>query len=193
MSRILGAILAGGQSRRFGSDKAMALLDDRPLIEHVIAALTPQVAAIVVCGRAYPGQRCIRDLPALDLGPLGGLNAALALAAAEGFTAVLSVGCDLPGLPPDLASSLASGAATYIQSCPIVGLWPASLAPRLAAHLATAADRSLRAWARAVRATPVDFTLTNINRPEDLAAYSIEASSLSTGHVANVVSESAKA
>lgn len=193
MSRILGAVLAGGRSRRFGSDKAMALLGGVPLIEHVLRALAPQVDALIVCGRVHPGQRCINDLPGPGLGPLGGLNAALALAAAEGFTAVLSAGCDLPDLPPDLAAGLAGPGATYIEGCPIVGWWPATLAPRLAAHLAVTPDRSLRAWIRAENANPRSVPLANINRPQDLAAYSIAASSESTGHVENVVSESARA
>ena len=33
--KTLGAILAGGGSRRFGSDKAAAWLDGRALIDHV--------------------------------------------------------------------------------------------------------------------------------------------------------------
>lgn len=193
MSRILGAVLAGGQSRRFGSDKALALLGGKPLIEHVLAALAPQVDALIICGRVHPGVRSVPDLPAPGLGPLGGLNAALALAAAEGFAAVLSVGCDLPDLPPDLATRLAGPGVTYVESCPIVGWWPATLAPLLATHLAVTVDRSLRAWIRAQNANPQSVPLANLNTPADLEAYSIEASSLSTGHVANVVSESAKA
>ncbi len=51
--RLLGAVLAGGQSRRFGSDKALALLDGRPLIAHVIAALAAQTEAVIVCGKEW--------------------------------------------------------------------------------------------------------------------------------------------
>ncbi len=35
--KLLGAVLAGGSSTRFGSDKALALLAGKPLIEHAIA------------------------------------------------------------------------------------------------------------------------------------------------------------
>ena len=38
MSR-LGAVIAGGRSSRFGSDKAMALWQGRPLIDHAIDRL----------------------------------------------------------------------------------------------------------------------------------------------------------
>ena len=48
---ILGAILAGGQARRFGSDKAQALWRGRRLIDHVADALGSQTTALVVCGR----------------------------------------------------------------------------------------------------------------------------------------------
>ena len=37
--RILGAILAGGQARRFGSNKALARLHGEPLIAHAARAL----------------------------------------------------------------------------------------------------------------------------------------------------------
>ena len=38
-------------SRRFGSDKAMARIDGVTLLDHVHAALLPQVDDIVLCGR----------------------------------------------------------------------------------------------------------------------------------------------
>jgi molybdopterin-guanine dinucleotide biosynthesis protein A len=50
----LGAIIAGGKATRFGSDKAAALLNGRPLIEHVADGLREQVDALIVCGRAWP-------------------------------------------------------------------------------------------------------------------------------------------
>ena len=201
MSRLLGAVLAGGRARRFGSDKAVALLDGVALIDRVLAALGPQVDAVVVCGRAHPGTPSLDDLPAPDLGPLGGLNAALAHAAAHRFDAVVSVGCDLPGLPPNLVAHLGPGPA-YIADCPIVGRWPATLAPMLHPWLGLPdGDRSMRGWVRLVGACAIEgVRLTNINTQADLAAcahrmraYSIDASSLSNGQVANVVSESASA
>ena len=53
--RVLGAIIAGGQSRRFGSDKALAVIDGRPMIAHVTEALRPQVEMVAICGRDWPG------------------------------------------------------------------------------------------------------------------------------------------
>ena len=50
--KLLGLILAGGQSSRFGSDKAAALHQGRPLINHVADALRPHVDALAVAGLA---------------------------------------------------------------------------------------------------------------------------------------------
>jgi len=173
--RLLGAVLAGGHSSRFGSDKALAELHGRPLLEHAATALAGQCAGVIVCGREWPGLVSVMDRPALDLGPLGGLNGALHHAKANGFDAVLSVGCDTPLLPSDLASRLARvGQAAYLRDLPIIGLWPVRLAEQLDAHLAICEDRSLRTWGRAADAvaTTIDCSVANINRPEDLAAIS---------------------
>jgi hypothetical protein len=74
MSRTLGAILAGGRSRRFGSDKALARLGGERLIDRAAAALRPQVDRLIVCGRVMPAMVCVADRPSPDLGPLGGLG-----------------------------------------------------------------------------------------------------------------------
>ncbi len=169
MSRVLGAVLAGGQSRRFGSDKALALLDGVALIEHALAALAAQTDAMTVCGREYPGLACVADRPAPGLGPLGGLCAALAYAQRHGFDAVLSAGCDLAGLPDDLVARLASGPA-YVADCPVVGLWPVRLAPALDLWLGTGeGDRSMRGWTRVSGARGVALDgIVNVNTPSDL-------------------------
>ena len=193
-SRVLGAVLAGGRARRFGADKAAARVNGVALIDLAAGTLARLVAAVVIVGRDHPGMCSLADLPGPGLGPLGGLAGALAHAAAHGYDAVLSTGCDIPELPGDLLARLSPGPAC-LAACPLVGLWPADLAPLLAAHLAQAeADRSLRGWAAKVAARAVDGPPPpNLNTPDEFAAYSIAASSASNGAVANVVRLSASA
>lgn len=167
--RLLGAILAGGQSRRFGGDKAHATYRDKRLIDCVAEALQAQCEQVVVCGREEQAFTCIPDLPEADLGPLGGLNAALAYAAQEGFTHVLSAGVDAPNLPHDLAQTLDGEGAAIVQSQPVVGLWPVDLASILASYIEDG-GRALYGFADGVTARRIAFDppLMNVNRAEDL-------------------------
>ena len=176
MTAILGAILAGGRARRFGSDKAVAMYAGRTLLDHVIAALQLQTTAVVVCGRrsadfTAAAVAAIPDRPAPDLGPLGGLNAALHHARSHGFNQVLSAGCDTPLLPGDLTAHLAGPGPAFVRDMPIIGLWPVALAGDLDRHLATAGDRSMQRWVRSVGARVVELAeaTPNINTPADLA------------------------
>lgn len=162
----MGAVLAGGASRRFGSDKALHIWCGRSLIRHVIDAIRPQVSALVVVGRDFPGEDTVADRDATE-GPLGGLCAALCAARARGFDAVLTSGCDLLGIPFNLAERLTPGPAIAAGQ-PLLGLWPVGLADQLKAHLA-AGNRSLRSWVAASEATAIDFgPITNINTLHDL-------------------------
>lgn len=163
--RLLGAVLAGGESRRFGSDKALALLHSRPLIEHAIAALVARTEAVIVCGREWGDS--VPDRPAPGLGPLGGINAALHAAAARGYDAVLTAPCDIAGLP-----LLPFEGAGFAAEMPVIGLWPAALAPLLDAYLEAFPDRSVRGWARSAGVPAVAIgPLPNFNTPADLTAY----------------------
>jgi molybdopterin-guanine dinucleotide biosynthesis protein A len=166
---LLGAILAGGQARRFGSDKAQALFEGARLIDRVATALTAQCDAVVVCGRMEPGFACIPDWPEAGLGPLGGLAAALRHARERGFEQVLSTGVDVPDLPLDLAATLAAEGAAIVESQPVVGLWPVGAAPLLDRFLA-GGGRSLYRFADHVGARRVELprALMNVNFPEDL-------------------------
>ena len=174
MSRLLGAVLAGGRSSRFGSDKAEALWQGKPLIQHAIDALRPMVDDLVLCGRAYGDIGAIADRPSAGLGPLGGLNAALHHADAHGFAAVLCAGCDTPLLPAALLERLrASGGPAYVGRLPVIGYWPARLAGPLDMFLSEQRKHAIRAWADAVGAEAVDWPgLANINEPKDIAALS---------------------
>jgi molybdenum cofactor guanylyltransferase len=169
--KLLGAIIAGGGSTRFDGDKAAAMLDGRALIDHVAALLMPQVDALVVCGREWPDFISVADRPLPDLGPLGGLCGALHYAAANGFDAVLSTGCDV--LPvPDLRVLAGPGAAV-IEGQRLFGFWPVALFHQLNTHLTTQTDRSLRTWIAnsGARSVSCGESLYNLNTRADLENY----------------------
>ena len=94
------AVLAGGQSRRMGRDKALLQLGGQTLIERVLAVAHPLGYPRVIIGD--PSSYGHLGLPVhpdrrSGLGPLGGLYTALSTTAAP----VLLLACDLPFLTPD--------------------------------------------------------------------------------------------
>lgn len=161
---ILGAVLIGGQSSRFGSDKAAAEWNGRTLAEHAAALLGQHVDAVVEVGGAG-----LPDLPRPDLGPLGGIAGALDHAAGNGFATVLTIACDMPRVPTALIWALLRRAPAYCSDAPVLGHWPATLASQARAQ-AEREDRSVRSWAREIGALPIHspVPLGNVNRPEDL-------------------------
>lgn len=169
--RLLGAIIAGGKARRFGGDKALAQLHGKPLLQHVIDGLHPYCEAMIICGRDWPNMMCVADAPHPDMGPLGGLCAALHYAQAHGFDAVLSAGCDT--LPiPDMAKLLGDTAAVVAGQY-LFGFWPVTLAAQLTQHLATQDNHSMMFWLTTSSARrivyPTEFY--NLNTQSDFALY----------------------
>lgn len=169
LGAVLGAILAGGQARRFGSDKAHAEFAGKRLIDHVADSLGAQTTALIICGRDEPGFGCVPDEPEAGLGPLGGLLAALRFAESNGFAHVLSTPCDVPDLPQNLIVQLAGDGACIVASQPVVGLWPVALEADLTEFIVQG-GRALYGYADKVGARQVEITppLLNVNRPEDL-------------------------
>lgn len=169
--KLLGAVLAGGRSSRFGSDKAEALLAGRRLIDHAAAALADPCDALVVVGRDDPLFDCVPDRPARGLGPLGGLAGALAAARDRGFDAVLSCPVDVPRLPDALLALLTPGPAA-IAGQPTIGWWPVPLLPELLDFIDRDGKRSVRGFALQVGARLVHAPspIVNINRQTDLTA-----------------------
>lgn len=105
-----GAVLAGGLSRRFGSDKARAPWAGRTLVETVAGTLTElfgETLLVVKDPSAFrfvsgPGLRAEKDLYG-DQHPLGGLATALARAKSP---RVFVCACDMPFLSPELVARL---------------------------------------------------------------------------------------
>lgn len=170
--RTAAVVLAGGQARRFGEDKALALYRGKPLIDWSIAALEPHAELLLVSGHDHPQHPVVADLPEAGIGPLGGLAGALSFAADRGFSHLLSAPCDTPRIPPALLTELArSKGACYAESCPVIGCWPTDLAPALIAYLAHDMPRAVRRWAEHVGAAAIGGypAIENINHVADLA------------------------
>jgi molybdenum cofactor guanylyltransferase len=182
-TRILGCVYAGGKSSRFGSDKTMALFHDKPLLQHAIEKLEPQCQQVVLLGGTIRFDKItLPDQPVPDQGPLGGLCAALNFAAEQLFHWVVTIPCDMPHLPGDIARALimeaeathapACAAATEAQLYPTVAVWRPMLAERLTDWMEHSESRALHrffASCNGVRHQIQDWRLlTNINRRGDM-------------------------
>lgn len=110
---VSGVVLAGGQSRRLGRDKAVEIVGGQPIIRRVlerVAGLTSEnivVAADQSRGDALPLLDNTRVVPDVypGMGSLGGIFSGLA--AARNEWAVVAA-CDMPFLNPDLLGYLLS-------------------------------------------------------------------------------------
>jgi molybdopterin-guanine dinucleotide biosynthesis protein A len=173
VTRLLGVVLAGGQARRFGRDKALATLAGIALLDHAAQALRPFTDDIAIVGRDSPAYVSIADWPAAGLGPLGGLCGALLHARDRDFDAILSLPCDTPSLPAGLLGDLAGrSVASFVATTPVIGLWPCALADRLSVYLDHGGNLAVRAWAEEIGAEALDGwpPIPNVNRPDDLAS-----------------------
>jgi len=138
-------VLAGGQSTRMGRDKALLELHGRPLVQHMLGMLCSPGFAPRICGTRSDLTRFAAVVPDNfpGAGPLGGLEAALALSGSE---LNLFVPVDLPAMPPEFLRWLAeraerSQAVATIPRCrgrlqPLCAVYSCRLLEGLRASLA---------------------------------------------------------
>ncbi|TAJ70281.1 MAG: molybdenum cofactor guanylyltransferase [Phenylobacterium sp.] len=187
--RLAVVVLAGGAGSRIGGAKPRRRLGRTTLIGHALdlaQAYGRQVAVAVRDESQVSGAveaRLLLDDPDIE-GPLAGLASALGFARGLGADWVLTLPCDSPRLPPDLALRLQQAlrlgeAAALARSGgrlhPTCALWRVGCLEALTAYLATG-RRSLKGFAATVGMRVVDWPLAetdpfaNANTPEELAA-----------------------
>lgn len=112
MTTISAVILAGGQGKRMGGvDKGLQLLQGKPLIQHILLRLTPQISQISINANrnqtdyAQYGYPVFTDELTGFQGPLSGMLTGLNYANTD---YVLFVPCDCPYLPFNLTEKLIS-------------------------------------------------------------------------------------
>jgi len=190
---VVGVLLAGGLSRRMGGgDKTLRLLGGRPLLQHVIDRMRPQVATLVINANGDParfapfGLAIVADSVPDFAGPLAGILAGLDWAAEHrpDYAYVVSVATDAPFLPTDLVARLSEGmeregadlacAASGGQPHPVIGLWPVGLRGDLRDALTAQGIRKVDVWTARYKLATVEFAagpidpFFNANRPDDL-------------------------
>lgn len=196
-------ILAGGRSSRMGGgDKCLLPLDGRPLLAHVLERMSPQVSSIMINSNSMPdlfaafGWPVSADIMPGYQGPLAGLLTGMTWAARAqpDATHILSVSCDTPFLPHDLAQRLGEG----IETCdiaiardetsvhPVIGLWPVALANRLACDMKHSDIRGVYQWLRQFRVHEIAFDagyFCNLNTRDELQQ--AESSFLNSSNAGN--------
>jgi molybdopterin-guanine dinucleotide biosynthesis protein A len=186
---LIGAILAGGQSRRLGRDKATLPLGGEPLACRLARLLAPLAEEVWLITND-PGRHARLGLPLVTdlipgLGPLGGLATALFHARTPW---VLLTAVDHPCLAPPLLAALAQARGrlarpvlvcrTAIGLAPFPGLYATRLLPRVQEFLRQ--DQTVRRFLAACRPQvwepaqwhlfdPEGRSFLNLNRPEDVA------------------------
>ncbi|HER27281.1 MAG TPA: molybdenum cofactor guanylyltransferase MobA [Rhodospirillales bacterium] len=197
---IAGVVLAGGQGRRLGGvDKASARLGGKPLIEHVIDRVSPQVSGLIINAAGDPARFANLELPVVAdvvdgfAGPLAGVLTGLEWLQCHrpNVEWLVSFAVDTPFLPGDLVARLATAVASddADMACarsagrchPVIALWPAHLAQELRHALTVEDIRKIDRWTARYQLTQVNFApvaiqgqtfdpFFNINRPDDLVA-----------------------
>jgi molybdopterin-guanine dinucleotide biosynthesis protein A len=144
------AILAGGKARRFaGREKAALVMNGRTILERQIAELASMTDDILLVGRRdLPGWATAREDVRVravpdrmsGLGPLGGLDTALAEAHHE---ALVIVACDMPFVTGALLAHLAGLTASSDAVVPSTGCGPQPLCAVYTRACRTAVTRCL--------------------------------------------------
>jgi len=187
MEPVSAIILAGGQSRRMGRDKALIAFEDRPIIAHVIDTLRELSDDVLVVSNRSAAYESfgIRIVPDADppSGPLGGISAGLA--AAQHDLAIV-VACDMPFLNTQLLRSLVDRAVNVDAVVPLTGdqfeplhaVYRRTCLAAIERHLA-GGDRRVISFFDEVRVKAVPETdwrsldptgrsIANLNTPDDL-------------------------
>ena len=187
---VVGLVLAGGRSVRFGGEKAAALLENRPLLEWAADRLRAVCGIVAINVRAGSEAETIARAAALPTlydaagdatGPLAGIKAGLVWAEALGAQMLAVSPCDAPLLPDDLYVRLlerAAGGAAMAETSdgrqPLCAMWPVTALPAVRAALVDGAHPPTWQVLERVGARKVLFErpelFANINTRDDLAA-----------------------
>lgn len=184
-----GVVLAGGKNSRFnGLVKANIVLEGKPIIQNTLDILEEIFDDILIVTNdsdhfsAFTKYRMVPDIYK-DIGPLGGLHAALS---ATDTDALFLVASDMPRISPELIRKMISfyekaGCEIVIprhggMEEPLHALYSSRILSRLDNFLASTSRYAIREFLKLADVSYMEVGNTeggqnpfvNINRPEDL-------------------------
>jgi molybdenum cofactor guanylyltransferase len=184
---VTGLVLAGGRATRMGGiDKGLLPLAGRPLVDHVLERLRPQVTEMLIVANRHREAYSTYGFPVLTdqvgeyWGPLAGILTGLQ-GSSQPWLAV--VPCDSPIFPLDLVQRLYAAATQAQQSLAVAHdgqrlqsvftLIHRTRLPMLQDHILRG-GRRLEAWYASESALHVDFSdvaeaFVNLNTLEESA------------------------
>tara|TARA_B110000495_G_scaffold159611_1_gene143765 strand:- start:31 stop:651 length:621 start_codon:yes stop_codon:yes gene_type:complete len=189
---ILGAILAGGKSKRMGQDKLFVNLNNKKLIEHTIVKVKKYLKELIIVTNNENEFFKINNLITVNdcikgqLGPLAGILTAMKWAKENSPKSnwVASFPCDTPFFPESIIAkfieeskkkeSLILCASSHGRKHNIFGLWSLDLYDKLYNDLVNNKIRKVQDWTKANNIKNLEFEFEghdpffNINTLEDL-------------------------
>ena len=189
---ILGAVLAGGQSRRMGKDKLFLELNNKKLIEHTIDKVKKYLKQVIIITNLNNeffiknNLTTVKDCIEGQLGPLVGILTAMKWAKdnSNKFSWVATFPCDTPFFPESIIKSfieesekkdsLILCASSHGRKHNIFGLWSLDLYDKLKDDLINKKIRKVQDWTEKNKIKNLEFKFKdydpffNINTKEDL-------------------------
>ena len=189
---ILGAILAGGQSRRMGKDKLFLELDNKKLIAHTIDKVKKYLKEVIIITNQSNeffiknNLTTVKDCLEGQLGPLVGILTAMKWAKKnpKKYSWIATFPCDTPFFPENIIEnfiaeskkkeSLLLCASSHGRKHNIFGLWSLDLYDKLENDLVNKKIRKVQDWTEKNKIKNLEFEFKdydpffNINTKEDL-------------------------
>jgi len=189
---ILGAILAGGQSKRMGKDKLFIEFNNKKLIEHTIDKVKKYLKKVIIVTNqdneffSKNNLITVKDCVEGQLGPLIGILTAMKWAKENlgKCSWIATFPCDTPFFPESIIESfieeskkkksLILCASSHGRKHNIFGLWSLDLYDKLKDDLINKKVRKVQDWTEKNKIKNLEFAFKdydpffNINTEEDL-------------------------
>ena len=189
-SKILGVVLAGGKSLRFGEDKSQVKLNNKSLIDHILSEILTEFKELLIVSNNPIEFNKSENISVIsdfknNLGPLGGVLTAMKWIKDNNkdYQWISTFPTDTPFFKKQILKdfhdkiNLKNGKLFFIKSNNtrhnIFGLWSIDLADKLKKDLENG-DRKVEDWANKVGVNIIDMQFEkndpffNINTKEDL-------------------------
>ena len=178
-SNILGTVLAGGKSQRFGEDKSQVMLEGKLLIDYILSEISSEFREILVVSNNKIDFKNSEKISIIEdfkkgLGPLGGVLSAMKWVKEnnKNYEWVSTFPADTPFFKKEILQKfykeieIEKSRLFFIKSNKtrhnIFGLWSIDLLDKLEEDL-NRGDRKVELWANSIGVKVIDMDFKNID------------------------------